>query len=66
MVRGLPQIEASLSPRESCILAKHHRESFPKGMSYRARAPLEILNLNLCDPMKTQPLGGKHLFLNIY
>ena len=63
MVRGLPPIEASLSPCESCILAKHHRESFPKGMSYRARVPLEIVHSDICGPMKTPSLGGSIYFL---
>ena len=63
MVRGLPPIEASLSPCESCILAKHHRESFPKGMSYRAKVPLEIVHSDICGPMKMPSLGGSIYFL---
>ena len=57
--KRLTPIEASLSPCESCILAKHHRESFPKGMSSGARVPLEIVHLDICGPMKMPSLGGR-------
>ena len=63
MVRGLPPMEASLSPCESCIFAKHHREIFPKGVSYRENVPLEIVHLDICGPMKTPSLGGSTYFL---
>ena len=63
LLHQLPPIEASLSPCESCILAKHHRESFSKGMSYRVRVPLEIVHSNLCGKMKTPSLGGSTYFL---
>ena len=63
MARGLPTIETSLNPCECCILAKNHRESFPKGMSYRARVPLEIVHSDICGPMKIPSLGGSIYFL---
>ena len=58
MVSGLPPIKAPLSSCESCILAKQHRENFPKEMSYGARAPLEIMHNDLCGPMQMPSLGG--------
>lgn len=63
MVIGLPPIEASLSLCESSILAKHHRESFPKGISYREKVHLEIVHSNICGPIKTPSLGGRNYFL---
>jgi hypothetical protein len=63
MVRGLPPIQAPLSSCESCILGKQHRKIFPKEMSYRAWAPLEIVHTDLCGPMKTPSLGGSIYFL---
>ena len=35
IVRGLPPIEAPFSLCERSILAKQHRESFPKEISYK-------------------------------
>ena len=63
MVIGLPSINAPLSSCESCILAKQYRESFPKEMSYRVRAPLEIVHTNLCGPMQMPSSGGSIYFL---
>ena len=62
MVSGLPHIKAPLSSCESCILAKQHRESVPKEMSYIAGAPLEIVHTDLCGPMQTPSLGGSTYF----
>jgi hypothetical protein len=63
MVRGLPPIQAPINSCESCILGKQHRKSFPKEMSYRAWAPLEIVHTDLCGPMQTPSLGGRIYFL---
>jgi hypothetical protein len=63
MVRGLPPIQAPISSCESCILGKQHRKIFPKEMSYRAWAPLEIVHTDLCGPMQTPSLGGSIYFL---
>ena len=37
MVEGFPPIQEAVNTCESCILAKQHRDNFPKGVSYRAR-----------------------------
>ena len=63
MVRGLPPIEAPFISCESCILAKQHREIFPKEISYKAWAPLEIVHTNICGPMQVPSLGGSIYFL---
>jgi transposase InsO family protein len=56
MVKGLPCIQQPTSSCESCILGKYHREKFVSGVSYRAKAPLEIVHTDLCGPMQTPSL----------
>ena len=58
MVKGFPSIEKPLGSCESCILRKHHREKFIYGVSYRAKAPLELVHTDLCGLMKTPSLFG--------
>ena len=63
MVKGFHLIEKPTSMCEDCILRKEHRESFPTGMSIRAKRPLEINHLDLCGPMKIPSIGGSNYFL---
>ena len=56
MVKGLPCIQQPASSCESYILGKHHREKFVSSVSYRAKAPLEIVHMDLCGPMQTPSL----------
>ena len=58
MVKGLPSIEQPTGSCESCILGKHHREKFIYGVSYREKAPLEMVHTDLCGPMETPSLTG--------
>lgn len=63
MVRGLPSIQQPMSSFcESCILAKHHKQKFVYGVSYRARTPLEIIHTDLCGQMQTPSLAGNVYF----
>jgi hypothetical protein len=63
MVKGFPCIQQPASSCESCILGKHHREKFVSGVSYRAKAPLEIVHTDLCGPMQTPSLTGCVYFM---
>ena len=45
-------------------MGKKHREIFPKGVSYRAKKPLELVHTDLCGPMRTQSIGESCYFLN--
>jgi hypothetical protein len=63
MVKGLPPMKEPESSCECCIIAKQHRDSFPKGMSRRAHAPLELIHTDLVGPMQTQSIGGSYYFL---
>ena len=48
---------------ECCILEKQHHENFMKGVSYRAKKPVELVHIDLCGPMRTQSIGGSCYFL---
>ena len=63
MERGLHPIEAPFTSCESCIIAKQHRESFLKEMSYKAWAALEIVDTDICCPMQVPSLGRSIYFL---
>jgi len=69
MVKGLPCIQQPTSSCESCILGKHHREKFVSRVSYKAKAPLEIVHTDLCgpiqtpSPMQTPSLNGCFYFM---
>ena len=63
MVRGLPCIQQPASSCESCILGKQHREKFVSGVSYRAKAPLEIVHMDLCGPIQMPSLNGCVYFM---
>jgi hypothetical protein len=63
MVKGLPLIENLERICEGCIFGKQHKESFPVGKSYRAKASLEILHSDICGLMQTLYIGGSTYFL---
>ncbi|KAA0063962.1 integrase [Cucumis melo var. makuwa] len=44
--------------RYVCILAKHHRDSFPTGKAWRASKPRELIHTDLCGPIRTTTNGG--------
>ncbi|CAN6572549.1 unnamed protein product [Malus baccata var. baccata] len=63
MVHGLPSIQENEEICERCALGKHHRDSFPHGKSWRAKAPLELIHTDVCGPMKTSTQVGNRYFL---
>ena len=63
MVKGFPSIEQPTGSCESCILGKHHREKIISGVSYRAKAPLELVHIDLHGPMQTPSLTGNVYFM---
>jgi transposase InsO family protein len=62
MVKGFPIINEQKNSCESCILAKHQRDSFLDA-SYREKEHLELVHTDLCGPMQTQSIGGRFYFL---
>ena len=63
MIRRLPPIKEPTSTYECCILGKQQRESFPKGVAYRAKQPLDLVHIDLCGPMRTYSIGGSYYLL---
>ncbi|KAA0038926.1 integrase [Cucumis melo var. makuwa] len=63
MVRGIQNINHETNICEVCILAKHHRDSFPTGKAWRASKPLELIHTDLCGPMRTTTNGGNRYFI---
>jgi hypothetical protein len=51
MVKGFPILQQPTSSCESCILAKHQRDKVISGVSYKDKAPLELVHIDLCGPM---------------
>ncbi|CAL8992640.1 unnamed protein product [Prunus brigantina] len=61
MVHGLPQLEDYNGVCEGCQFGKQHREEFPRNQAQRATAPLELIHVDLCGPMKNDSIAGnKH------
>lgn len=53
MVIGLPQITVPSQFCEDCVVSKQHQNPFPKGKSWRAKKPLELVHSNFCGPINT-------------
>ena len=64
MIKGFPSIEQPVASCERCILGKHHREKFISGVSYRAKAPLEMVHTYLCGVVQTPSLTGNVYFMS--
>lgn len=64
MVDGLPSIVESSSKCEAFILGKQHRLPFNFGNSTRARAPLELVHIDLVCPMQVSSIGGSTYFMS--
>eukprot|EP01018_Ginkgo_biloba_P021889 Gb_29350 [translate_table: standard] len=62
MVVRLPFIQGSKEICEGCIYEKQHRDSFlaPK---FKAREPLELVDIDLCRPMRTLSMGKARYFM---
>jgi transposase InsO family protein len=64
MVRGLPPISHAEQFCDTCVLAKHRREAFPKQSKYRASKALELVHGDLCGLVKpTTPAGRRYFVL---
>lgn len=63
MVAGLPQITTPSEVCEECVVSKQHRDSFPKGKSWRAKNVLELVHSDLCGPINPSSNGGKRYFM---
>ena len=63
MVTGLPQITAPTKVCEECVVSKQHRNQFPQGKSWRAKAVLELVHSDICGPITPCSNGGKRYIL---
>ncbi|XP_022635028.1 uncharacterized protein LOC111241414 [Vigna radiata var. radiata] len=64
MVRGLPSITHPNQVCEGCLLGKQFRLSFPKESDTRAQKPLELINTDVCGPIKPRSLEKSKVFEN--
>lgn len=63
MVVGLPQFNSPSDVCEDCVVSKQHRDSFPKGNSWRAKKALELVHSDLCGPINPSSNGGKRYII---
>ncbi|KAI5350770.1 hypothetical protein L3X38_003661 [Prunus dulcis] len=63
MVHGLPHLEEHSGVCEGCQYGKQHRDEFPKDQAMRANAPLELIHVDLCDPMRNESIVGNKYFM---
>ena len=64
MVTGLPDITPTLIC-ESCVVAKHERNSFPSGKSRKARAIYELIHLDIRGLISPASNGYKKYFMTL-
>jgi len=62
IVKGLPPIQAPSQICEECVIAKQHRDSFPKTSNWRANQVFKLIHLYLCGPMNPASNGNKKVF----
>ena len=62
MVQGLPYISFEDQVCEGYIFEKQQRVPLPLDQAWRARAPLELIHADLCEPTKTPSLNGSMYF----
>lgn len=60
MVNTLTQFNSHFKVYEDCVTSKQHRDSFPKGKSWKAMKQLKIVHSDLCGPINPIFNGGKH------
>ena len=63
MVTGLPQITSPSKVCEECVVSKQHRNQFPHGKSWRAKAALELVHSDIYGPITPCSNGGKRYML---
>jgi hypothetical protein len=63
MVTGLPLVLGRDGFCASCVLNKHHQDSFEKCASWHASSPLHIVHSDLCGPLSYPSFSGCKYFL---
>jgi hypothetical protein len=63
MVASLPMVSCKDGVCSSCVLGKHHWDSFEKRASWHASAPLQLVHSDLCGSLPTISFSGFKYFL---
>jgi transposase InsO family protein len=61
MVSSLPLVSCKDDVCVSCVIDKHHRDSFDKRVSWHASGPLQLVHSELCGPLSSSFSGCKYL-----
>lgn len=62
MMNGLHSISLENHICEGRIYGKQHILSFPIGQAWRENTQLELIHVDLCEPMKTPLINGSRYF----
>jgi hypothetical protein len=63
MVTGIPLVSCRDGVCVSCVLGKHHRDSFDKRASWHASGPLQLVHSDLCGPLSSPSFYGCKYYL---
>ena len=64
MVKGIGHVSSNSKPFcEGCVMGKQHRCPYPKGISYRANEPFELIYSDVCGPMSESSIGGSRYYV---
>ena len=64
MVKGIGHLSSESKPFcEGCVMEKQHRCPYPKGISYRATEPFELIHSDVCGPMPESSIGGSRYYV---
>ena len=63
MIRDLPTTDPPSHTCELCIICRQARLLFPRGKSWRAEAPLQLVHTDICGPLDPVSVGGNRYFI---
>ena len=63
MVTDLPLVSCKDGVYSSCVLGKHHQDSFDKCASWNTSVPLDLVRSDLCGPLPSASFFGFKYFL---
>ena len=62
-MRDLPCLDDYNEACEGCLLEKQHKLPFSTNNAWRAKDLLELINTNICGPMRTSSLNNNRYFI---
>ena len=63
MVTSIPLVSCKDGVCSSCVLRKHHQDSFDKRASWNALVTLELVHSDLCGPLPSASFSSFKYFL---